>query len=752
MIRLINLLLTFLIFSIRLSANPADSLIQLINSSKSDNDKAFHLLKLADEYGLKERKLFVSTNKRILELHDISNKLIYAKANENMGDSFWEIMAMDSSRYFYNRALTGYLSENKMNNAGIVLYKLAQVYNLSANYKAALQYANEAFSNLKAVDDRPNLANVYALLCDIQSKIGLREKAINDCITSLKIYDETGILQGKASILNSIGNIYLALKQLDKCEQYFREALGLSRLQNNRPVIAQTLNYIADTYSAKNELDSAFHYYEMALKIYQKDNDIRQLAATNLKIGKAYLKANNLKIAITYLKESLKFAQQTPDNELKAVVYSELGNLYSQKGDLRLAINFLKSALADAQRVGSDPILQSCYNNLAKYYDRLGDKENALIYFKLYMLHTETMFANQSAIKIAETEALYNLEKKEKEIQLLRSEYRVKDLEVSSRKLINILLISGLIVVISFSVIIYRQYRIQNKANLYLSYQKEAIDIQKQEIEHQRDNIKETNLILEDKNRQITDSIEYAKRIQYSLLPDIGLLKSIFKSSFIIHLPKDIVSGDFFYIEEIGQSIYLAAIDCTGHGVPGAFMTVLAQSLLNQIMSSNTENKPTNQIIYDLDQKVIVNLNRHGISLSSFEGMDMGLFRIDRNNKKLEFTGAKMPAYHFNGVDIVQIEGDRHSIGGNGIKEKNFTLKTISYSDNDIIYLATDGYQDQFGGENGRKFMKINFRNLLNEIARLPVKEQEEKLISIFNTWKSDHSQTDDVLIIGIQL
>jgi tetratricopeptide (TPR) repeat protein/serine phosphatase RsbU (regulator of sigma subunit) len=750
--RLIKSLFPVFIICTRLLANPADSLSQLVNSTESGNDKGIKLLRLADEYGLKERNLFVLTNKRILEIGDISNKIILAKANENLGDSFWEIMAMDSSRYFYNRALTGYLSENKVNNAGIIFYKLAQVYNISANYKAALQYANEALSNLKAVDDRPDLANVFALLCDIQSKMGLREKAINDCITSLKIYDETGKLQGKASILNSIGNIYLALKQLDKCEQYFREALGISRLQNNRSVIAQTLNNLGDTFSARDKPDSAFHYYDMALIIHRQDKDIRQLAATYLKIGKAYIKSNNLKIAINYLDESLKFAQQTPDNELKAVVYSEIGNLYSQQGELRLAINYLKRALADAQRVGSDPILQSCYNSLAKYYDRLGDKENALVYFKLYMLHTEAMFANQSAIKIAETEALYNLDKKEKEIQLLKSENRIKDLEVSSRKLINILLISGLIAVISFSVIIYRQYRIQNKANLFLSYQKEAIDTQKHEIEIQRDNITKANLLLEDKNRQITDSIEYAKRIQFSLLPDSNLLKSKFSSSFIIHLPKDIVSGDFFYIEEIEQYIYLAAIDCTGHGVPGAFMTVLAQSLLNQIISANSEIHTTNEIIEDLDQKVVLNLNRHGIPLSAFEGMDMGLFRIDRMNKRLDFTGAKMPAYYFDGLNIIQIDGDRYSIGGNGIKKKNFTMKSISYKDNDIIYLATDGYQDQFGGENGRKFMKIGFRNLLSEIIRFPVKQQEDKLITVFNEWKANNPQTDDVLILGIQL
>jgi serine phosphatase RsbU (regulator of sigma subunit) len=132
--------------------------------------------------------------------------------------------------------------------------------------------------------------------------------------------------------------------------------------------------------------------------------------------------------------------------------------------------------------------------------------------------------------------------------------------------------------------------------------------------------------------------------------------------------------------------------------------------------------------------------------------MDMGLFQIDRNDHRISFTGAKIPAYHYNGKEIIQVEGDRYSIGGIGIEDKIFTKKNISFQNGDVLYLATDGYQDQFGGQNGRKFMKMHFRHLLNEVARLPFPSQEQKLVSIFNAWKANNHQTDDVLILGIQL
>ena len=739
------------LISLQLAAGPVDSLEELIAGTSGNNTKASLLLKLAETYSLKEPAPYLATNLRILALSKKLRPEISARANENLGDYYWTKMGLDSSRYYYSRALTDYLGINDSNNAGIILYKLAQVFNLSSNYKAALQYANESLEKLSGAGDHSNIADVYALLCDIQSKMGLKEKAINNCITSLKIYDEMGKLQGKARLLNSIGNIYLEIKQLDKSKQYFSEALEIARSQNDRVVIARSLNNLADTHTEKNELDSAFYFYLQAREIQQTDSNYRELATTNLKIGKAYIKANDKKEALQYLNETLKYAQQSPDIELRAKVYSELGNLYSNMGNLHTAISYLKRALADAQRIEADPILQSCYNNLAKYYDRLGEKENALVYFKLYMLHRESMFTNQSALKIAEVEALYNLDKKEKEIELLKSENKIKDLEASSRKLINIVLISGLIFVIGFSVIIYRQYRIQNKANIVLSMQKEAIDRQKKEIELQRDNIKESNIILEDKNQQITDSIEYAKRIQFSLLPDSGKLKKVFPSSFLIHLPRDIVSGDFYFLHENKHCKYIAVADCTGHGVPGAFMTVLAHSLLYQIMS-NGRDLSTEEIFAELDQKINLNLNQHGISLSPMEGMDMGLFKIACDSNTIHYTGAKIPAYHYNQREIIQVSPDRNSLGGVGNSDKQFSCKSVAYKPGDILYLATDGYQDQFGGQNSRKFMKMHFRNLLNEIAGLPLKQQEEKLLSIFNAWKGNNIQTDDVLIMGIQL
>ncbi len=180
-------------------------------------------------------------------------------------------------------------------------------------------------------------------------------------------------------------------------------------------------------------------------------------------------------------------------------------------------------------------------------------------------------------------------------------------------------------------------------------------------------------------------------------------------------------------------------------------MTVLAHSLLHQILS-NAANLSTDEIILELDRKINQNLNQHGISLSPMEGMDIGLFKIDPKQKTVFFTGAKIPAYHYSKKEIKQVTPDRHSIGGIGTTEKKFSCKSLTYGPGDILYLATDGYQDQFGGQKGRKFMKLHFRNLLNEVACLPFDNQENKLFSIFNSWKGNHHQTDDILIMGIQL
>jgi serine phosphatase RsbU (regulator of sigma subunit) len=419
---------------------------------------------------------------------------------------------------------------------------------------------------------------------------------------------------------------------------------------------------------------------------------------------------------------------------------------------MKEALEYLQNALLIAEKIDADPLLQICCYNLAKYYDDIGNSEKALEFYKKHMQHKNEVLANQSAFKIAEVEALYNLEKKDEQIQLLRSENKIKDLEASERNLMNIWLITGLIFVFTTMVIVYRQYKMQNRANQILYRQNEAIQRQKEEIVAQRNDIEKINQMITEKNNQITDSIQYAKRIQLSLLPDDELIRNNFTNSFVLFLPKDIVSGDFYWLKNSGDVLCVAVIDCTGHGVPGAFMTLLANSLLNQISFEEKINHSPASLLCMLDEKVKQNLSHHNVESTAFEGMDMALCVINLKTHQVVYSGAKIPLYYVHNGKFLQIKPDRFSVGGNEIQKKEFTNKSLSLNIGDMIYLATDGFQDQFGGSEGKKFMKLNFRNLVRDVSLQPVSRQKEILETSFNKWKGLNQQTDDVLVMGIQV
>lgn len=753
MLRLINIFfITFMITGISF-AGDTDSLEFELLKTSNKKQKVDLLNKLLDAYDYSDSVKYLSRAHEAIHLSgEIKYEFGLALSHKNLGDFYQRQYKIDSALNHYNMALSLFRSMTYDELTGETLYKIGTLFFATSNYQAALKYTNESLEIFQILDNKKRLASVHSLLCDIKSIMGFKESAIENCRISLDLYETLELSDGKASLLNSIGNIYLDIGQHEKSEQYFNQALFIARSKNDPYTTATSLSNLGHMYLEKGAYEEAILYFNRAMEIDHQQKDIAGLGYSYYNLGMAHMKLGNYNEAMNQLEQSLSYAGQSIDLELQAKVYSEIGNLHSEMGQYQDAIGFLKKSMGIAQRIDSDPILQTIYNNLAKYYDRLGDQENALIYFKLYMLHRQEMYAHQSALKIAEAEALYDLEKKERQIQLLRSENRIKDLEAAEKNMMNIWLITGLVFVFGFSVVIYRQYRLQNKANRILQEQKEAINRQKGEISSQRDDIEKTNHILADKNRQITDSIEYARRIQFSLLPGAALLKDHFRESFILYMPRDIVSGDFYWMSKKSDHIIVAVVDCTGHGVPGAFMTVLANSLLNQISMDYKDWEHPEKILDMLDKKIVENLNQHGITLSAFEGMDIALCIINYKTRELNFAGAKMPLYHVRDGDLDQLKGDRFSIGGNDVKEKKFTNKSIKLRENDMIYMATDGFQDQFGGEKGKKFMKLHFRNFLKTLSGKPAEEQHDQLRSVFNEWKGYNVQTDDVLVFGIRI
>ncbi len=268
----------------------------------------------------------------------------------------------------------------------------------------------------------------------------------------------------------------------------------------------------------------------------------------------------------------------------------------------------------------------------------------------------------------------------------------------------------------------------------------------------QKNEIQKKNTEITKKNDDIESSIRYASRIQAAILPQKNKIKKLLPESFILFKPRDIVSGDFYWLSENDGKIIITAVDCTGHGVPGAFMSMISSTILNEIVNQkNIVNSAS--ILENLHTGVNTSLKQK--ETANQDGMDMALCTIDKENKVCYFSGAKNPLVYIQNGELKQLKGDKMPIGGMLSERKNhkpFASYEIPLKEDNTFYLFSDGYQDQFGGPKGRKFMRKRFKELLFEIHQKPMEEQKLILDKEIELWKGKLEQIDDILVIGFKV
>lgn len=309
--------------------------------------------------------------------------------------------------------------------------------------------------------------------------------------------------------------------------------------------------------------------------------------------------------------------------------------------------------------------------------------------------------------------------------------------------------------------LIYDLQKKVEKRTHAITCQKERIEQQKEEIEAQRDELYEQNQLIEyqkqlaeQQNKDFISSIQYAKLIQDALLPSDEKLERHFRSHFVLYKPKDIISGDFYWTKRIINNDFnitiLATADCTGHGVPGAMMSMLGIALLNEI-ALKKEVKTANDILDKLREKVIESLQNQDSGMVTSDGMDIGLILYDHTNNTLHFTGANRPLYLIRNKVLTVLDGNKMPIGKHGISKGHFQNNIIELQKNDTIYLFSDGYADQFGGPKNKKFKRQAFKDLLLKIQDETMQSQKQILENEHKKWRNTNRQTDDILVIGIR-
>jgi serine phosphatase RsbU (regulator of sigma subunit) len=518
--------------------------------------------------------------------------------------------------------------------------------------------------------------------------------ALERSLGALDLFRELGDKKGQADTVSSLGAVYAFMGDDENRLKYNLDCLRLRKETNDTEGELITMNNIGDTYMKLGDYDKALEYFSNCLRMSSAGDHNKAIVLLNM--GEVYYLLNDHASCYDHLQRSIAISKEHTYTRFMIAGYMLLGKLHTRADNTDSALSYLEQAMVIAEDIANNEFLYEIHEALAEAYEKKGDIGSAYKHFRRFHDIKEKVLNENIAGKIRNLQTHYQVQSAQKETEI----ERLKNTEL-----------------------------------------KKAYE----EIEQQK------NQIL-DKNKQITDSIHYAQRIQEVIMPSENEVKKMLKDSFIFYKPKDIVSGDFYWVEKKGSKMIIAAVDCTGHGVPGAFMSLIAHNLLNQIIKEHEITLPS-EVLDHLNIGVTDTLKQSSGDSKVKDGMDIALCRLDLDEMKLNFSGANNPLYFIRNGELTEIKGDKVPIGM-FIKDRfrPFTDHELSLQKGDTFYLFSDGYADQFGGEKGKKFKYRQFQSLLLSVQHYSMDGQLKIIAETLARWQGDIEQVDDILVIGVRI
>lgn len=736
-----------------------------------------------------------------------------------------ETINPDSSLLLSKQALD--LSYKNNWHKGIIgsLYDIGVFQYVKGDLNGALQSEDSALAFCTRTNDKLRLNSIYNMLGNITSDQDKYAQGLDYYFKALAI-DSTVTKKSVADLYNNIGLDYQDIGNYVKAEEYYFKALREYEATNNQEGIGTISNNLGNLYDLRNEYDKGLVSKEKSMHIDSIAGNLENLEFDYQNIGHSYLMKKNEALSLTYSyrslelahklnivaqiyvsysniadafidvyftdslrneisyevnghtvtvkrsdmldsvlfneKRSIYFANKAGNRATLITAYKDIADIYRHKKDIKTGLAFYKRAYDLADSIG---LLQEKMEESQAYGHALaeaGDYKQAYLYINNSLALKDSLYGEQKQKAIGNIEAQYDFDTKILEQKKENEKEKAVAAEQEKRQTFVIVGVSiGLLIVLVFLFILFKRFKVTDR-------QKKIIEEQKKDVDAAYGELNNAHAELQEKDKDITDSIAYARKIQSAILPSEEILKEQLNDCFVLYKPRDVVSGDFYWSHTIGDKSIFAVVDCTGHGVPGAFMSMIGNSLLNQVV---IENKITTSdgILEQMRENLVKQTQQKGQESLSRDGMDMSVCVWDRKKNTIQYSGANNPLYLLrknvnatiqdnpklrpHGTDLLEILPDKQPIGyQEGKMDSAFTSYTIEVQSGDLIYIASDGYQDQFGGEKNKKFTSRAFRDLLVSLIDKPIDMQKQILNGTIETWKGTYAQTDDICVMGLKI
>ena len=681
-------------------------------------------------------------------------------------------------------------------------YNLGNLYRLMGKLESSLEQLLIAKKMREKINHIYGLADVDNLIGNVYFSLSNYDVSYQYYLNALKVKEKINDKKAISKINTNIGAIFISNRDFKKAKEYLIKAEEI--LEESQQVSDLMMVYVnlAVVYRNLEDYAKAYDYYLKAERIARQIGNKKELVIiyTNLSYLTTFIDEGLQKL---YVDKAIKTAEEIDDAESLVIAYIENGDYELRTLNYTNAYKNYRLAEEKAENIENKKLKHTLLIKLIGVLENLNNYSEAFRYFKLFKAIDDSIYSLEKSKLIATIERKFSIEKKDQELKLVNNQNelllksfmigqlksgeqqknlalldqanRIKELEIVEKQVqlyqqneqlikqvaqvkvleknkveigqqleisaktihqsrMAILVSLFILMLISLlSVLLYRSNKKRKKVNQTLS---------------------ENKAELEQKNLSITQSINYAKKIQETILPNISILKPYLKSYSFFYKPKDIVSGDFYWIEEKNDYLFAAVVDCTGHGVPGAFISLIGYNCINRALQEDESNDPGK--ILSKTHNLLVNTlkegSEHGSTIT--DGMDVCLIAFDKKNKKLYFSGANRPIYIIRNKEIIEYKPTKKGIGGINSEDdqiRKYKTEELPIIKNDCVVMFTDGIVDQFG-KNGKKLMSRGFKNLLLSLDDIDLNKHPELMENELKRWMDKEEQTDDILVVSFKI